>query len=175
MCSLSLNAQKTITHDKVHKEILNSYESVLISFYSNQLEQQEKLYFIELDDGTSLTEPPLFNRKTKEQLTAGIVTTRFERKVIIDYLNKKGYLERLYVRVDNNYANIKNPIDTISKNEPMVLLEIMHRLEEDLFQTYIILNDSEKIENMLVDIGKMIRNDNRSYLKKFSKNIKRLK
>lgn len=40
---LTTNAQKTITYEKLKKELTNSSEPEIISIYSNQLEQKKRI------------------------------------------------------------------------------------------------------------------------------------
>jgi hypothetical protein len=108
---LITNAQKTITFEKLRDELINSSEPAVISIYSNQLEQKNELYLIDLVKDGILSEPPLYDTETKKQLTAEIVTTSAVRKRIVDSLNSNGFLDTLYLRTDTVYTNIKTPND----------------------------------------------------------------
>jgi len=171
---LTSNAQKTITYDKLHKELVNYPESAMISIYSNQLEEKSQFYLIELVTDFTLYGPPIFDNETQKQLTTDILTTGIERKQIIDYLNNNGFLEKLYLRIDQHYSNIRNHKDSFLINEPLIVFEIFHTYENQHIQTYLKLDDFEKANKLLISIGKILDKKERIFFKELSRNIKKL-
>ena len=134
---LTTNAQKTITYEKLLDELINSSEPDIISIYSYQLEQKAELYLIDLVMDGILSEPSLYNQETKTQLTAEIVTTAEVRKRIVNSLNSNGFLDNLYLRTDTVYTNLNFTNDYFVIERPLIVLEILHRYDDGIMQTYL--------------------------------------
>ncbi|WP_439185826.1 hypothetical protein [Carboxylicivirga taeanensis] len=173
--SLTSNGQTTLSYEKIIEGLMNSEESTMISFYSYQLEQESELYFIDLINNEVLTEPPLFDSKTKKQLTADIETNSLERKLIINYLRTNNLLDSLYVRVNQSYINIETPKDNFELSEPLVIIEIMHGLDNTMMQTFVKIEDENQCERILLDISEILKRDNSSYFKQYREGLRRLK
>lgn len=171
---LTTNAQKTITYEKLRNELVNSSEPDLISIYSYQLEQKSELYLIDLVKGGVLSEPPLFDAKTKKQLTAEIVINSTDRKDIVDSLNSKGFLDTLYVRTDTVYTNIMTPTDYFEIDKPLIVIEILYGYDGGIMQTYLKTNDNEQADELLAIISNVIDKKQRGLIKQYRESIKRL-
>ncbi len=171
---LTTNAQKTVTYEKLHNELVNCSEPDLISIYSYQLEQKSELYLIDLVKYGILSEPPLFDTKTKKQLTAEIVINSTYRKEIVDSLNSNGFLDTLYLRIDTVYTNIMTPTDYFEIDKPLIVIEILHGYDGGIMQTYLKVNDNEQADKLLEIINKVMDKKQRGLIKQYRENIKRL-
>ncbi|BDX39106.1 hypothetical protein CYCD_24610 [Tenuifilaceae bacterium CYCD] len=168
------NAQKTITYEKLQDELTNSSEPKIISIYSNHLEQKSELYLIDLVKDSIISGPPLFDKETKKQLTAEIVTTSEIRKRIIDSLKSNGFLNTLYLRTDTVYTNIQTPNDNFLIDKPLIVIEIMHGYDSGIMQTYLKVNDKEQANVLLEIIRNALDTKHWGLIKQYSNNIKRL-
>lgn len=168
------NAQKKITYEKLRDELINSSEPEIISIYSNHLEQKTELYLIDLVKDGILSEPPLYNTETKKQLTAEIVTTSELRKQIVDSLNSNGFLDTLYLRTDTVYTNIKTQNDYFVIGKPMIVIEILHGYENGIMQTYLKINNKERVNILLEIFSNVLDKKQREIIKQYRENIKRL-
>ncbi|WP_054717642.1 hypothetical protein [Marinifilum fragile] len=171
----SANAQTAISYEKVLSDLLNSSKCALISIYSNQLEQKSELYLIDLVNEDVLSEPPIFDAKTKKYITADIVTNSKERKLIINCLNSRGLLDSLYVRINESYTNIKSLNDNFEISEPLMVIEIMLGVESEIMQTFVKIEDINQAEGILMEIDKILGEKNQKLFNHYSENIQRLK
>jgi hypothetical protein len=171
---LITNAQKTITFEKLRDELINSSEPAVISIYSNQLEQKNELYLIDLVKDGILSEPPLYDTETKKQLTAEIVTTSAVRKRIVDSLNSNGFLDTLYLRTDTVYTNIKTPNDYFVIDKPLIVVEILHGYDSGIMQSYIKVNDKEQVDKLLAIISDILSKKQLKVFNQYRENIKSL-
>ncbi|NME72915.1 hypothetical protein [Flammeovirga aprica] len=171
---LTTNAQKTITYEKLKDELINSSEPEIISIYSNQLEQKNELYLIDLVKDGILSEPPLYNSETEKQLTTEIVTTSEVRKRIVDTLNANGFLDTLYLRTDTVYSNIKFPNDNFIIDKPLIVIEILHGYDSGIMQSYIKVDNKEQVDRLVEILSTDLKKKQQRVFEQFGENIKRL-
>lgn len=171
---LTTNAQKTITYEKLLDELINSSEPDIISIYSYQLEQKAELYLIDLVMDGILSEPSLYNQETKTQLTAEIVTTAEVRKRIVNSLNSNGFLDNLYLRTDTVYTNLNFTNDYFVIERPLIVLEILHRYDDGIMQTYLKVDSDMRVDKILEILSADLNKKQQRVFKQFRGNIKRL-
>jgi hypothetical protein len=86
--TISTIAQTRIYYEKLHKEVVESGESALITIFSERLENLSKFNAITLTTTEWLTEPPIIGQKPPEYLNAEIITRKNQNDSIIQYLEK---------------------------------------------------------------------------------------
>jgi len=171
---LFVSAQDLIKQTSVCNEILNSTE-IIISLYSHHLKEKSELNQIHIVREGLLTDPPIIGIKREVLLNVDIITNFKERKNIIEYFYSKGFLDTLYLRINDLYINIENITDTFTIEEPFIVVDIFHNYMNSFMLSFFKINEFEVADKLLCDLKKFIEEENHWYIEKFRENIKKLK
>jgi len=147
-----LNGQ-TLTHEKLYRN-LKTYSSLnSISFYSPENHNKREFYFIDLITKNGITEPPEYEVYKKKLLMNNLTTDSIAFKKIIELLDSKGFLEKLYIRVDCSYVNVDSTSDRVSDQNLKLAIELFCSEKKGFNQIFIPIKENTVAIEILQNVS----------------------
>jgi len=156
---------RTLTRNNLYNDLIESYNTVLIEFFVYENGQKDEMYSIELVPETVIIELD----QPYDSLAITLRTYSIERKVIIDSLNYKGLLDKIFVRINDDYVNVDSATESFKENEIMLRIGILFQKDKDINQIYLPIQDNYRAVEILNSISKLLNTNQAKFFNKLVK------
>jgi len=156
---------RTLTRNNLYNDLIESYNTVLIEFFVYENGQKDEMYSIELVPETVIIELD----QPYDSLAITLRTDSIERKAIIDSFIHQGLLNKIFVRINDDYVNVDSSFESFKENDITPRIELFYQKDYYFNQIFIPILDKCRAVEILNSISKLLNTNQAKFFNKLVK------